>query len=86
MGEHLSSSDEVHDKEHFFLGLEGILQLNQEGMHGFFQQEPFRSSFAEMLLLNKILLPHTLDRIIFRILLILAKHDLSKSSPSQHLK
>jgi hypothetical protein len=39
-----------------------------------------------MLLLNQVLFTHTLDRVILVILLILAKHDLSKGAPSEHFK
>ena len=39
-----------------------------------------------MLFFDKILLPHTFDGIILLILFVLAKHDLSKSSSSQHLQ
>ena len=35
VGEHFSSSDEVHDKEDFFFGLEGVFQFNKERMVGY---------------------------------------------------
>lgn len=35
MGEHLSSSDEVHHEEDFLLGLEGEFQTDQEGVFGY---------------------------------------------------
>lgn len=34
VGEHFPSSDEIHDEEDLLLGLEGVLQLDQEGMIG----------------------------------------------------
>ena len=38
MGEHLSSSDEVHDEENFLFGLEGVLQLDEEGVVGWIME------------------------------------------------
>lgn len=35
VGEHLSSSDEVHHEEDFLLGLECEFQADQEGMFGY---------------------------------------------------
>jgi len=39
-----------------------------------------------MFLLNKILLSHALDGIIFVVLLVLAKHDLPESPSAQNLQ
>ena len=52
MSEHFSSPDEIHDKEDLFLGLEGILQLDQEGMIGYINKnKPFSSKNLSVLVL-----------------------------------
>lgn len=34
VGEHLPAPDEVHDEEDLFLGLEGVLEFDKEGVFG----------------------------------------------------
>lgn len=82
MCEHFSSPDKVHDKEYLLLRLESILQGNQKGMLGFFQQYSFSSSFLQMLFLYQIFLPHRFYSIILFIFIVHTEHYFPKSPPS----
>lgn len=81
VGKHLPTPYEVHHKEDFFFGLEGIFQTDEEGMLSLFKEISFSFCLDQMLLFDEIFLAHTLDRVIFAVFLVLAEHDLAKGSP-----
>lgn len=84
MFEKLSSSQELHHKEHFILGLESIFQIYQERVLRQLKDLPLCPSFFQMLLINQILLPHRLHSIILIRSFQLAQHNLPKRPLPKH--